>query len=88
MTKRKIIIIGIVICLVIAIGVLGKKMFFEEKEVIKEVQQEFVDVSDANNVDVIDKKLGNEIKITSGYLLSYAIKKSSIWYESKGYVKM
>lgn len=49
--------------------------------------EKMVDVKDANNVGVIDGKLGDDLKITQGYLLSYTVRKSSIWYESSGYVK-
>ncbi len=46
-----------------------------------------VDLSDVNNVPMVEAKLGEDIQITQGYLLTYTRKKSSIWYESSAYVK-
>lgn len=43
---------------------------------------EFIDVSDVNNIEVVEKQLGSDIKITQGYLKQYISNKKKIWYES------
>ncbi len=46
-----------------------------------------IDVSDVNNIDIIEAKLGSSIKITQSYLLTYTTNKSGVWYMSSAYVK-
>lgn len=46
-----------------------------------------IDVSDVNNINSVEKKLGSPIKITQSYLLNYTTKKSGVWYMSSAYVK-
>ena len=45
-----------------------------------------VDVDDANNLPIIDGKLGEDIRITQSYLMNYIIHKQGVWYLSSGYV--
>jgi len=45
-----------------------------------------VDVSDVNNVDVVEARLDYKMKISQSYLLTYTTNKSGIWYMSKGIV--
>lgn len=53
----------------------------------KDKQTNVIDVSDVNNIDSIESKLGNPIKITQNYLLTYTTNKSGTWYMSSAYVK-
>lgn len=46
----------------------------------------FIDVSDVDNIDSVEAKLGEDMKITQGYLLNYTTKKSGVWYMSSGVV--
>ena len=46
-----------------------------------------IDLSDVSNVSIIDAKLGDDIKITTSYLMTYITKKSGIWYMSEGIIK-
>lgn len=59
----------------------------ENKKLNTNNEAQFMDVSDANNINSVESKFGNDIKITQGYLLNYTRKKSSIWYLSNAYVK-
>ena len=67
--KYKALIIFIILLILMLAGVLvwNKIIKVEDKDNHK---QEYVDVSDANNVDNIDKQLGTDIRITAGYLLN------------------
>lgn len=75
---------------VIALIVMFLGVIFFNHVVKKDNEPEQViekhDISDYNNVPTIDKKLGEDIKITQSYLLTYVTKKSGYWYESHGTV--
>ena len=45
-----------------------------------------VDVSDVNNVDVVEARLDYKMKISQSYLLTYTTNKSGIWYMSSAIV--
>lgn len=83
--KYKALIIFIILLILMLAGVLvwNKIIKVEDKDNHK---QEYVDVSDANNVDNIDEQLGTDIRITAGYLLNYTTKKSGTWYMSKAHI--
>lgn len=86
-SKGKIIISIIVI--VLCIGVISGLYIFNK---IKEKENEnysptLMDVGDVNNVPSVDSKLGDTMKITHSYLLSYTTKKASIWYMSSATIK-
>ena len=85
MKKEKVFII--IVCILI-IGLLCGffiKHIIDNKKSNEEVKQ-VIDISDADNVPVIDKKLGGDIKITQSYLYKYLLKKSNVWYESSAVV--
>ena len=58
-----------------------------EKKRQQEKATETLNSVEANNVSIIDEKLGSNIRITQDYLISYTSKKSSIWYSSNAKVK-
>lgn len=94
MSKSKIpIIVSIFIlfCIVnvILFNYISDKQYNKKNNKVQEEVKEptLVDVDDANNVPIIDAKLGSDIKITQSYLMNYIIKKQGIWYMSYGYVK-
>lgn len=62
---------------------IADKQYGEKK--LESIQKE--EVSDYNNVSIVDAKLGNPYSITTGYLKTYATKKSGIWYQSKALVQ-
>ena len=84
MKKEKVFII--IVCIIIIgflCGLFIKHIIDNKKDDdIKQV----IDISDADNVSVIDKKLGSDINITQGYLYKYMLKKSNVWYESSAIV--
>lgn len=87
MSKFKIFIICLISIIIMIGGVLFFNHIIDKDKNKKEEEKTVIDVSDANNVSIIDGKLGSETKITQGYLLNYTVRKSGIWYESSGYVK-
>lgn len=89
MKKYKSKVIISIIVLVLAIAIIGGLYIFNK---IKENENEnyspsLIDVGDINNVPSVDSKLGETMKITHNYLLSYTTKKSSIWYMSSATIK-
>ncbi len=82
----KVPIIFITILLIMILGVIFWNNIIPKNKETQENEPSYIDVSDANNVANIDAKLGTDIRITTGYLLNYTTKKSSIWYMSKAYV--
>ena len=86
--NRHILIICLASILIMVGGVffwnyISKKQILSNNPVNK---QENIDVSDVNNIESVEKKLGEDIKITAGYFLNYTVKKSGVWYMSKGIV--
>lgn len=79
-------ILLIVLIMALIIGII---LFFVFKDFNKEEEKEpiYVDTSDVNNVPDVEKRLGNTMKITQNYLLTYTKNKSSIWYMSSAKVK-
>lgn len=78
----------IFLIILIMILVLGIILFFVFKDFNKEEEKPtYVDTSDVNNVPDVEKRLGNTMKITQNYLLTYTKNKSSIWYMSSAKVK-
>lgn len=78
----------IFLIILIMILVLGIILFFVFKDFNKEEEKPtYVDTSDVNNVPDVEKRLGNIMKITQNYLLTYTKNKSSIWYMSSAKVK-
>lgn len=82
MSKLRIIISVIIVCLFIVCSV----MYFNHinKDTVEDKNEINNDYSDVTNVPIIDAKLGDDIKITQAYLKKYVIKKSSLWYMSNG----
>lgn len=82
----------LIICLVSIAVMIGGVFFWNyisKKQVLSNNsinKQENVDIDDVNNIESVEKKLGEDIKITAGYFLNYTIKKSGVWYMSKGIV--
>ena len=84
--KLRVPVISLILLIIMLGGVLVWNKIIDKKE--KTTEPTFVDVSDANNVPSVDKKLGNEdVAITESYLRSYTINKSATWYQSSGIVK-
>ncbi len=84
--KIKVPIIFIIIIIIMLLGVLFWNKIIDKEPPKTFEDSNYIDVSDANNVANIDAKLGQDIRITSGYLLNYTTKKSSIWYMSNAYI--
>lgn len=61
----------------------------EQAEAKKKAEKdtETMNSVEANNVAIIDGKLGSDIRITQDYLIKYTRKKSGIWYLSNAKVK-
>lgn len=82
----------VLIISVIAIVLMLLSVFFwnyvskKQAEAKTENSTNLVDISDVDNVASVESKLGSDIKITQGYLLTYTVKKSSIWYMSTGVI--
>lgn len=79
-----------VILSIIALIIMIAAVFIWNKIIIKQNEPEPttpLDVSDANNIPSVEAKLGSDIRITQGYLLTYTRRKSNTWYVSSGYVK-
>lgn len=82
MSKLRVFISVIIVCLFIISGV----MYFNHinKDNVEKNNEVNSDYSDVTNVPIIDEKLGEDVKITQAYLKKYVIKKSSLWYMSNG----
>jgi len=74
----------IVILLIIGLGIWFVGVCFSDKKIEEKNPIVDNDYSDVTNVPVIDKKLGNDVKITQSYLMKYTINKNGVWYMSKG----
>lgn len=84
--KHKVELIAIVCLFIMLLSVLLWNYVSKKYSNKKDNDNILVDISDFNNVDSVEAKLGEDIKITQGYLLNYTSKKASIWYMSKAYV--
>ncbi len=83
--KYKTVIISI-ICLIIMLAfVVLWNMIIVKND--KESENSNIDLGRVNNVSSVESKLGEDIKITQNYLLTYTSNKASIWYMSSAYVK-
>ncbi len=80
-------IVSIFLLIIMLLSVLIWNKIIIKQNNLKEENSPTLDVSDANNIPSIEKKLGEDIKITQSYLLTYTRRKSNTWYYSKGYVK-
>ena len=74
----------IVILLIVGLGIWFVSVCFSDKKTEENNPIVDNDYSDVTNVPVIDKKLGNDVKITQSYLMKYTINKTGIWYMSYG----
>lgn len=84
--KLRVPIISFILLVIMLCGVLVWNKIIHKDE--KKEEPTYIDVSDANNVPSVDKKLGNgDYPITQSYLRNYTIHKSATWYESSGTVK-
>lgn len=83
--NNKAVIISI-ICLILMLTsvLIWNKIITKQNE---PEQKEEIDLSDVNNIESVESKLGSDMKITQGYLLTYTRNKSKTWYLSKGYIK-
>lgn len=84
--KYKTIIISI-ICLIIMLAfvIFWNMIIVKDKD--KESENSNIDLGNVNNISSVEAKLGEDIKITQSYLLTYTSNKASIWYMSSAYVK-
>lgn len=87
--KKRYIIAALMIILVVVVifGMIKWNEFSNENNNEIDSSSTFVDVEDINNVPVVDEKLGETMKITQNYLITYTRNKSSIWYMSSAKVK-
>lgn len=86
--KYKVAIIAIVALIIMLIGVLfWNKIILMNKENETTPAVKDIDISDVSNIDSVESKLGQPMKITQGYLLKYTTNKSGIWYMSSAKVK-
>lgn len=86
--KNKILIIVVCALIIMILGVFFWNYISKKQSEDKnKLDNNSVDVSDVNNIDSVEAKLGEDVKITQGYLLNYTTKKSGIWYMSSGAVK-
>lgn len=83
--KKRIIILIILLLLVICSIIIF--ICISNKNKVTHSNIEYQDYSDVSNVSVVDAKLGEDLDITQGYLMTYVTKKSGMWYMSKGYIK-
>ena len=75
--------------LIMLLGVLfwNKVINYQSRDNQETTSSSSVNVSDANNVESVESKLGQPMKITQSYLIRYTTKKSGIWYMSSAVVK-
>jgi len=85
--KYQALIVSIFLLIIMLLSVLIWNKIITKQNNLNEENSPTLDVSDANNIPSIEKKLGEDIKITQSYLLTYTRRKSNTWYYSKGYVK-
>ena len=73
-----------IICLIIIIFIF---LFIFYKN--KKNEEDIIDniTNDIFDIDSIDNKLGSKIEISQSYLSDYIIKKSNVWYKSRGIIK-
>ena len=82
--KIRVYVVSLIILIVMLAGVLVWNKIINKD---KKEEVETVDVSDVNNVKIVDSKLSNEdYRITQSYLMTYTVHKAGTWYYSKGYV--
>lgn len=84
--KYKAHIIFVILIILMLLGVVFWNKIIDKQEEKDNKEPEYIDVSDVNNTKDIDSQLGEDIRITAGYLLSYTTKKSGTWYMSTGYI--
>lgn len=89
MKEKKVNKIVAFIVILLAIIIIGGLFIWNK---IKEKESEtysptLLDVGEVNNVPSVDSKLGETMKITHNYLLSYTKQKASIWYMSSATIK-
>ena len=84
--KIRVPVISFILLVIMLLGVLVWNKIIHKDD--KSEEPSVIDVSDANNVPSVDKRLGNgDYAITQSYLRNYVIHKGGTWYESKGTVK-
>lgn len=90
MKKYNVEITIVIVIIVMLFGVLFWNYISKEQAEKKRQEEkatETLNSVEANNVSIVDAKLGSDVRITQDYLLKYTRKKSSIWYLSKAKVK-
>lgn len=75
-------------CLVAVALMLGGVLFFNKISKKEDNKQTTTpnEVLEYNNVEEIDGKLGDDIRISQSYLANYIIKKGAVWYSSEGQI--
>lgn len=74
--------------IIMLLSVLGWNYIVKkQKEPDDTPTNEKIDIGDVNNISSVEEKLGSDMKITQGYLLTYTRNKNKIWYKSQGIVK-
>jgi len=82
--ENKVVIISIIAIIIMLLSVFFWNHISKKQKTDEDTTNNTVDVSDADNVDIIDNKLGEDLQITQSYLLNYTRRKSTIWYMSEG----
>lgn len=62
-------------------------MLWSKASKVQSINNETVDFSDVDNTKSVDNKLGEDLKITAGYLNTYIRFKQGTWYKSVGYIQ-
>jgi hypothetical protein len=86
--KKKSLIVLIVSILIIVLVLIGGAIISKNKA--KELEKKDstkVDVTDVDNVSIVDEKLKQgDYRVSQSYLLNYTKRKGSVWYSSKGVI--
>ncbi len=86
--NNKAVFISIIALILMLLFVLGWNYIIKKQNKTEiPTTNDYIDVSNVNNVPNVEAKFGSDIKITQGYLLTYTRNKSKTWYKSQGYVK-
>ena len=73
--------------LIILIVIICGSIISKNKEKDLDVDNKQVDVSDVDNVSIVDEKLKQgDYRVSQSYLLNYTKRKGNVWYSSKGIV--
>ena len=85
--KKNLIILIVSILIIILVVVLGTIVANKKDKELSNDNSNKVDVSDVDNVSIVDEKLKEgDYRVTQSYLLNYTKRKGNVWYSSKGII--